>query len=169
MKNLIRVLFLGSLLLGSVAKSEKVNSLDTLLSKVKQSQNSQNQENLQREKKFLAAYKNQSHLLKKAKFALATQKSRSTKLKVKFDTQEKKLTKIEAELNLAMGGLGEMFGVVRQAAGEAKSQFENSPITVQVSRTACFYGKTKSSEKLANDFRVGKTLGRSANRNDRIW
>ncbi len=55
----------------------------------------------------------------------------SDKLSSDFDANEKVLSELEEKLTLKLGNLGEMFGVVRQVAGQTKGEFENSISNIQ--------------------------------------
>lgn len=55
----------------------------------------------------------------------------SDKLSADFDANEKVLSELEEKLTLKLGNLGEMFGVVRQVAGQTKGEFENSISNIQ--------------------------------------
>jgi biopolymer transport protein ExbB len=50
----------------------------------------------------------------------------SDRLLKQFDDNEQALSALEEKLTLKLGNLGEMFGVVKQVAGQTKGEFENS-------------------------------------------
>ena len=45
---------------------------------------------------------------------------------------KKELTELEEKLRITMGTLGEMFGVVRQVAGDTRGVFEASIVSSQI-------------------------------------
>ena len=55
----------------------------------------------------------------------------SDQLSAEFDDNESQLSELEEKLTLKLGNLGEMFGVVRQVAGQTKGEFENSISNLQ--------------------------------------
>ena len=55
----------------------------------------------------------------------------SDQLSAEFDDNESRLSELEEKLTLKLGNLGEMFGVVRQVAGQTKGEFENSISNLQ--------------------------------------
>ncbi len=101
-------------------------TLDELLRYVKQSRAAEQKLNAEREARFKAARNQQASLLTKAKAELAAQEQRSETLRTAYDANEKSLSELETELKQRMGTIGEMFGVVRQVAGDASSQFQHS-------------------------------------------
>ncbi|WP_455220489.1 MotA/TolQ/ExbB proton channel family protein [Kaarinaea lacus] len=116
----------------------KPNSLDDLLKKVQATTQQQSTENKQREAEFLQQKNQQQRLLNEAKQALKKEQARSDKLKSQFNANEKKLAELEKELHLRIGSLGELFGVVKQVAGDAKGIFDNSLVSAQIANRQIF-------------------------------
>ncbi|MCI0507479.1 MAG: MotA/TolQ/ExbB proton channel family protein [Gammaproteobacteria bacterium] len=110
----------------------KPNSLDELLKKVQTIANQESATNKQRETTFLQQKNQQQRLLDEAKQDLKKEQARSDKLKSQFNANEKKLAELEKELHLRMGSLGELFGVVKQVAGDTKGVFDNSLVSAQI-------------------------------------
>ena len=106
-------------------------NLDGLLEKIKQDFQSDFSANKKREADFLKDQTSQKKKLADAKAELIKEQQIEKKLKKQFDTNEKELTKLEEKLKLTVGTLGELFGIVRQVAGDSKGQFENSVVTAQ--------------------------------------
>jgi len=115
----------------SVTAAQTENVLDELLAKVRKEQAEESRIHKERESKFLKAKNRQAQLLNQAKAQLREEQKRSELLKKQYDTQEKQLAKLEQNLILSMGSLGELFGVVRQVAGDTAGQFENSLVSTQ--------------------------------------
>ncbi len=107
-------------------------TLDELLKKVQQEGVMQSEEYKKREADFVQRKNEQKSLLQKAQSELSELERETTRLMVVYDRNEKDLAKVEEELNIAMGTLGEMFGVVKQVAGDLKGQFENSVVSAQI-------------------------------------
>ena len=55
-----------------------------------------------------------------------------------------------------MGTLGEMFGVVKQVAGDLKGQFENSVVSAQIPGRKAFASQLAESKKLPDIDRLEK-------------
>lgn len=106
--------------------------LDNLLVKIKTEQSDEYKIAKKREAEFTAAKEKQSELLKKAKAKLAALEAKTNKLTQKFEKNEKELTTLENDLNIASGTLGEMFGVVKQTSGDLKSVFQTSIVSAQI-------------------------------------
>ena len=113
-------------------KNETKVSLDDLLNTVKLDQQLRTKENRQREQEFIAKKNQQQKLLKKAIAELKYHEAITVKLTKKFEQNEKVLSELETKLQIAMGNLGEMFGVVRQVAGDLRGQLEQSVISAQI-------------------------------------
>ena len=107
-------------------------TLDSLLNQVKQGATVTDTANKKREAEFLSSKNKQKALLLQAKAELKTLEKESARLRAAYDGNEKKLIKIETELNIAKGTLGEMFGVVRQVAGDLKAQISNSVTSAEI-------------------------------------
>ncbi len=106
-------------------------NLDDLLTKVKAEANQETAEWKKRETEFRSAKNKQAALLAKSEKELAALEAEGRRLSGEFDTNEKKLAIVEEELNLLVGTLGEVFGVVRQVAGDFRGQVETSVISTQ--------------------------------------
>ncbi|MDX1454286.1 MAG: MotA/TolQ/ExbB proton channel family protein [Gammaproteobacteria bacterium] len=107
-------------------------TLDELLQQVRQASRSVAAENQRREREFNQALDRQQQLLEQARQELATEEARSDRLRSSFDANERELTQLSETLRTRMGNLGEVFGVVRQMAGNAKSMVDNSLVSAQI-------------------------------------
>ncbi len=112
-------------------------SLDALLQEVMNLVEQEGEFNRAREQAFLRDRNKQRQLLQQARQERKREEQRSDTLKRQFESNEKQLADLETLLKEGMGNLGEMFGVVRTAAADARAQFENSIISAQ------FPGRTK--------------------------
>ena len=117
--------------------------LDALLEQTRSARDREAKANQDREAKFLAERNKQAALLAEARAVLTEQKSRSSMLTTAFDTNEKKLTEMQTQLDARAGNLGEMFGVVRQVANDFSAVVTNSIISAQ------YPGRTEFVTKLA--------------------
>ncbi len=135
MKNMIKTLLMVALLgTGVAAAGEQADpqTLDQLMDQVRRASQSSAASNQRREAEFRAARDNQKALLDKAKQALAAEEARSERLRKTFDENEGELTQLSEMLRNRMGNLGEVFGVVRQMAGNAKSMVSTSLVSAQI-------------------------------------
>ena len=141
MRSLLRLTVFTSLLCAlpllshaadEAAAAKPLMTLDQLLQTVRQDRAQESKENREREAEFLADKNKQAQLLAQAKAALQREQARANRLSEQFKANEKRLTKLEEELRLAVGTLGELFGVVRQVAGDARGIYENSLVSAQI-------------------------------------
>ena len=148
-----KFIFLLVFLVGQMAESA---TLDELLKKVREESLNQSIELKKREADFTKKKEEQQALLKKAQLELTALERETARLTAKFEKNEKTLTKLEEELNQAMGTLGEMFGVVKQVAGDLKGQFENSVVSAQIPGRKTFVSELAESKKLPDIDRLEK-------------
>ena len=88
--------------------------------------------NADRESKFRAAKDEQEKLLKDAEAALAAAEQTSQNLETAFGEKELEIAQLEETLASKLGTLGELFGVVRQVAGDTRSNVESSITSAQL-------------------------------------
>lgn len=124
------------------------NPIDELLSRIHQQAKTDNIINKKRENEFMKAHDRQQQLLINTKTILSNEKKKRDKLKVIYTQQETKLVKIESELHQRVGVLGELFGVARQAAGDALGEFKNSLISAQLNERINFVKQISKSKSL---------------------
>jgi len=127
------------------APAMSAQSLDTLLKQVKQAKAEEARLNKQREAEFLKNKKKQEQLLAAAREKLAAEKARGESLKQQFDDNEKKLAEAEETLERRQGNLGELFGVVRQVAGDVAGILDASLVTSQ------YPGRSKELVRMSNE------------------
>lgn len=130
------------------AQQAEANPLDALLQKVKSNVSTENRFNKKREQEFRNRRNEQRQLLAQARKELAAENARSDRLKSEYDQNEKSLANLETVLQERQGNLGEMFGVVRQVAGDAKSQFDNSIASSQLTGRSEFLSNLAQSKAL---------------------
>ncbi len=83
----------------------------------------------QREQEFLSDRNKQRSLLRNTQAKIKAEEARSERLEKVFNENELKLAELEGLLNERLGVYGELFGIVRQVAGETKAQIEESLIS----------------------------------------
>ncbi|EGR0789577.1 MotA/TolQ/ExbB proton channel family protein [Vibrio vulnificus] len=144
----IAAALLTSLFMVSGAHAEAPKSLNELLKNVKSESIVESKENKAREQEFLADRNKQAELLKQAKAQLKAETALGEQLKATFDDNDKKLTELTETLRQRSGTLGEMFGVVRQYAGEFKGLFNASQNAVQFPQRDALLTKLAESKEL---------------------
>lgn len=122
--------------------------LDKLLRQLKQSQSMEGKINRERETRFLSERSEQAHLLDNSHAMLRAQENRSVELKTTFEENETALESLESELKEKSGELGELFGIVRQVAGDTRATFENSIISAQFPDRAEALGAMAASKRI---------------------
>ena len=127
--------------------ARKAVSLDQLLKQIRAGWNAENKENQRREAAFRAAKQDQQKLLAQAKAALAKEENLSEQYERQFEDNELRIAELEDLLAQRLGNLGELFGVVRQVAGDTRSHIDASLISAQLPDRSPFLielGKSKA-------------------------
>tara|TARA_R110002096_G_scaffold14719_7_gene51833 strand:- start:7989 stop:9365 length:1377 start_codon:yes stop_codon:yes gene_type:complete len=119
-----------TIIAGPVGAADSL-SLDDLLKKVKGGRIQDSRENAARIDAFKANKGRQLQLLADAKAERTREESRSEALETAFEENDLKIVDLEAALKERLGSLKELFGVLQQASGDARGQFENSLTQVQ--------------------------------------
>ena len=114
--------------------SEKLKTIETmeqLLDSVRVDGRQTGAINDRREQKFLDARDQQQALLDRAMARLDREEQRSVRLQNEFEANEKILEDIGETLRIRLGNFGELFGVMRQVAGEVIATVRNSIVSLQ--------------------------------------
>ncbi|WP_407505407.1 MotA/TolQ/ExbB proton channel family protein [Vibrio parahaemolyticus] len=139
---------LASLFMVSGVQAETPQTLSELLKNVKSESIVESKENKAREAEFKNNRDKQAALLQQAREELAAQQALGDQLKATFDENDKQLTELTETLRVRSGTLGEMFGVVRQYAGEFKGLFAASQNAVQFPERDALLTKLAESKEL---------------------
>ncbi|AVF58814.1 MotA/TolQ/ExbB proton channel family protein [Vibrio diabolicus] len=139
---------LASLFMVSGVQAEAPKNLSELLKNVKSESIVESKENKAREAEFKNNRDKQAALLQQAREELAAQQALGDQLKATFDENDKQLTELTETLRVRSGTLGEMFGVVRQYAGEFKGLFAASQNAVQFPERDALLTKLAESKEL---------------------
>jgi biopolymer transport protein ExbB len=115
---------------GSAFAADAV-SLDDLLAQVKQGRVKDAAENKARIEEFQKNRGQQQQAVNNAKAEQAREEARSQTLENKFESNDAEITVLERALQDRLGDLKELFGVLQQAAGDARGNFEGSLTQVQ--------------------------------------
>lgn len=129
----IALVFSATLLLiaGTAALAQETLSLDSLLETVKTGRAQDAKENAARLAAFKANKAEQQNLLGQAQAARSAGEARSKELEAEFEANDLRVVELDAALKERLGSLKELFGVLQQAAGDARGQFEASLTQVQ--------------------------------------
>jgi biopolymer transport protein ExbB len=148
MRRRIRSLAVAAVvLLGLARGAVAAESLDELLEQTRNTRALQNQANAAREKEFLARREQQAELLADAQRRRDAAEARSKQLSAEFDANEIKLAELEELMTQRLGSLGELFGVVRQVAGDGSAFMYSSLLSAQYPKRDEFFaslGKAKA-------------------------
>ena len=155
MKYLLSALFLSLALSPMFANAEAEYSkesaykaLDQLLQDVRKTRGIESEENTQRLKRFKDNRAEQARLLAEAKKEMEDTEARSDELKALYDDNEVKLVELDDKLTERMGALGEMFGIVRLVAGDARGSLESSLVSSQIPDRSLFLSELAERKEL---------------------
>jgi biopolymer transport protein ExbB len=127
--------------------SRAAQSLEELLEQTRNARAIEAEAHAAREQEFLARRDEQAALLAEAQRKRDAAEARSRQLSAVFDENEGKLAALEELTTQRLGTLGELFGVVRQVAGDSSSLLYNSLISAQHPKRDEFFaelGKAKT-------------------------
>ena len=129
-KYLIVVTLFSGCLFPVIAADETLN-LDTLLKQVQEGRLDESKENKARETEFVRDKASQSELLRKANRERAALEAVSERLEKKFEANQDEIDVLKQNLQLALGSLKELFGVLQTAAGDARATFDSSLTNIE--------------------------------------
>jgi biopolymer transport protein ExbB len=134
--------------LAAVAAEQAAVNLDALLEQTRNNRATQAKQNEAREKEFLSNRDQQSAMLAEAIKQRDAAEARSKALSTTFDANEQKLAELQEVMTARVGSLGELFGVVRQVAGDGSSILYNSLISAQYPKRDEFFASLGKAKKL---------------------
>lgn len=149
MKNLTKALILPLFLFStlevqsqevSIADPVVVTDIEQLLELVKDSATLRSSEDRKRLADFNKSKQKQAKLLADARWLLKKESNREKSLTKQFEDNDSQLSDLEEQLNLKIGTLGELFGVVRQLSGDAKSTYSQSLTNLEFPSRIDFLG-----------------------------
>ena len=106
-------------------------SLDELLKQVKTGRVTDAADNKARLDQFRANRSTQTKLLNAEKAEQKRQEQLSAQMEKQFEVNDARIIDLERAFQERLGGLKELFGVLQQASGDARGQFETSVTQVQ--------------------------------------
>lgn len=130
-KVLVAIAAIG-LVASTQVSAQEGQSLDQLLQDVQRAASADGRFNKDREDRFLRERNNQQTLLTQAQADLTREERRSERLQGEYDENERLLAEMETTLQERLGNLGELFGVVRQVAGDLDTQISTSMVSGQI-------------------------------------
>ncbi len=117
--------------IGNTAYAAQAVSLDELLEQVKQGRIKDAAENQKRIADFQAARGRQQQLLRDMQAEQTRQENLSKQLEETFEVNDAAIIDLERALQERLGELKELFGVLQQAAGDARGNFDTSVTQIQ--------------------------------------
>lgn len=126
-----RIFALSLVLLPALAAAAEPLSPEQLLQRIRSERAAEVSAMQSREQAFIAERGERAQLLASARNALNIQQAEATRLKAEFDRQEAELAAQEKLLGQRAGHLGELFGVVRESAGDVAGQWQDSLLNAQ--------------------------------------
>ena len=117
-----------------------ITDLDLLVESVKNTASIRAKEDKERLTKFLSDKNRQQYLLNQMKVNLKNEEDRSVRLTNQYEANDSELSELEEQLTLKLGSFGELFGIVRQTAGESKGQFMLSLTNIEFPERVEFLG-----------------------------
>ena len=113
------------------AQDAEVLSLDELLDLVEDAGGRDAAAEEQRIQEFEQNQANQQQLLNDANARKAAEEARSARLETTFEENELLIADVTEQLNVRLGSLRELFGVLQQVAGDARGLFEASLTNIE--------------------------------------
>ena len=134
----------------SVFANANVRSLEDLMNLVQQERIEQIQEFKEREQRFLSEKNKQQALLQKAKVELANLRKIQKKLLAEYSVHEKEITTLQRELNIIVGSMGELFGAVKQVAGDFSGKVSSSIVSAEIPSRTEFLVQIANQKEMPN-------------------
>jgi len=117
--------------LGNTVYAAQAVSLDQLLQQVKQGRIKDAAENQKRIEEFQRDRSRQQQLVREMEAEKTRQENLSQQLEDTFETNDAAIIDLERALQERLGELKELFGVLQQAAGDARGNFDTSVTQIQ--------------------------------------
>jgi biopolymer transport protein ExbB len=106
-------------------------TLDELLRQVERGRADDDRAHQERLQQFQQQQAEQTRLLEEARATRATEEARSDDLETRFEQNELLIREVTNQLDERLGALRELFGVLQQVSGDARSQFQNSITNIE--------------------------------------
>lgn len=157
MKRIINLYLLPIILITSIQVSSQevtlseaveVTDIEQLLELVKDGATLRTEEDKKRLDSFNRSKQKQEKLLADARWLLKKESNREKRLTKQFEDNDSRLSDLEEQLNLKIGTLGELFGVVRQLSGDAKNTYSQSLTNLEFPSRIEFLGNLAERKEL---------------------
>jgi biopolymer transport protein ExbB len=143
------VCVLGAVAMISVpVQGQTINSIEDLLNKARSESARQESENAARTARFKQRRDEQASLLAEARRRLAALERQASNVQRTFDSNQRRVSVLKAQLKSEQGEFGEVFGLARSKAGEFKATLESSLINAQYPVRTEVLGRIAVSEAL---------------------
>ena len=119
------------LVAAQVPAQQTASNLNELLDRVRAGSAADNREHQDRLNQFRQQAAEQDRLLAEARTRQANEEARSEQLETTFEENELLIQDVQGQLDERLGSLRELFGVLQQVSGDARSTFENSLTNVE--------------------------------------
>ena len=144
---------------GGIAHAEEAPqpvSMDKLLQRVKSGWTDVKSQNKEREAKFVAERNKRKAMLEALKQEVAQAEARSTALEQSFQANEIRIAELEETLKQSMGNMGELFGVIRQVAGDTRGHLDASIASAEFKNRQAVMDKLSESKSIPS---IGELRG----------
>jgi len=131
LKILSAALLLGVIGLPAAAQAPQARTLDELLEQVRTADARDAKINAEREARFAAARDQQAALLRDANAEKTALENQAAALVKQFEDNDRLIGELTQARDIKAGNLGELFGVMRQTAGDFATVARNSMLTAQ--------------------------------------
>ena len=132
----------------SLSEAVEVTDIEQLLELVKDGATLRTEEDKKRLDSFNRSKQRQEKLLADARWLLKKESNREKRLTKQFEDNDSRLSDLEEQLNLKIGTLGELFGVVRQLSGDAKNTYSQSLTNLEFPSRIEFLGNLAERKEL---------------------
>jgi biopolymer transport protein ExbB len=129
-------------------EAPRAKDIDQLLKQVESGWRTERPEIQRRENDFKKAKQEQAQKLADAKAERAREEKRSEEMELLFEENEARIAELEDTLTERLGTLGELFGVVRQVAGDTGGHVETSLVSSQLRGRETFLRELGQSKTL---------------------
>lgn len=123
------ILFLS---LATLVPAYSADSLDNLLDETRKTQRESSRINKDRERRFLREKSSQAKVVAKAEAEVAKWEAKVDVFQVEFAKNQEEIVELKKELRESMGDLRQMYAMVRQSAGDFKSDISDSLVSGQL-------------------------------------
>ncbi len=117
--------------MNAAVAQENASSMSELLRLIQQGQARDSQEAQQREARFNQARGEQQRLLNEARAERTRQENESQRLEQLFESNQAEIITAREQLDLRLGSLKELFGVLQQVSGDTQGRFSESLTNLQ--------------------------------------